>query len=68
LPFFFLGGMQAIIASFILSLNAHIQVGAAKSVITVRSWWKSGIEMMVVGIAVAIITYGLGVLFHVQVE
>jgi protein subunit release factor B len=28
---------------------AHFAVGAAKSLITVRSWWSSGLEMTVVG-------------------
>lgn len=65
-PFFFWGGMTAVVASFLLSLIAHFAVGAAKSIITVRSWWKSGMEMAVVGIIVAVVTYGLGVLFHVN--
>src|SRR5579883_560799 len=63
IPFFFLGGMSAVIASFVLSLVAHFAVGAAKSIITVRSWWKSGMEMMIVGVIVAVVTYGLGTLF-----
>ncbi len=66
IPFFFLGGMSAVIASFVLSLVAHFAVGAAKSIITVRSWWKSGMEMMIVGVIVAVVTYGLGTLFHVN--
>jgi VIT1/CCC1 family predicted Fe2+/Mn2+ transporter/rubrerythrin len=66
IPFFFTGGMKAIVISFIISLVAHFLVGAAKSVITVRSWWKSGLEMMMVGVLVAVVTYGLGVLFHVS--
>ena len=60
------GGMTAVVASFVLSLVAHFLVGAAKSLITVRSWWRSGFEMMVVGVIVAVVTYGLGALFHVQ--
>jgi VIT1/CCC1 family predicted Fe2+/Mn2+ transporter/rubrerythrin len=66
IPFFFLGGMTAVVTSFIVSLIAHFLVGAAKSAITVRSWWKSGMEMMIVGVIVAIVTYGLGVLFEVS--
>ena len=66
IPFFFTGGMTAVVASFVLSLVAHFLVGAAKSLITVRSWWRSGFEMMVVGVIVAVVTYGLGALFHVQ--
>ncbi len=66
IPFFFLTGMTAVITSFAVSLLAHFLVGAAKSIVTVRSWWKSGMEMMVVGIIVAIVTYGLGLLFQVK--
>jgi VIT1/CCC1 family predicted Fe2+/Mn2+ transporter/rubrerythrin len=66
IPFFFLSGMTAVITSFAVSLLAHFLVGAAKSIVTVRSWWKSGMEMMVVGIIVAIVTYGLGLLFQVK--
>lgn len=67
IPFFFTGGMTAVILSFVISLLAHFLIGAAKSIITVRSWWKSGLEMMAVGVIVAIITYGLGLLFHAEV-
>ncbi len=67
IPFFFLGGMTAVVTSFAISLLAHFLVGAAKSIVTVRSWWKSGMEMMAVGIIVAIVTYGLGLLFQVKV-
>lgn len=65
-PFFFTRGMTAVILSFLISLLAHFLVGAAKSWITARSWWKSGLEMMIVGVIVAVVTYGLGVLFQVQ--
>ena len=67
IPFFFLTGITAVIASFALSLIAHFVVGAAKSIVTVRAWWRSGLEMTIVGIIVAIVTYGLGVLFQVKV-
>jgi vacuolar iron transporter family protein len=66
IPFFFFGGMTAVIASFVISLVAHFLVGAAKSIVTVRSWWRSGMEMMIVGVVVAVVTYGLGLLFHVS--
>jgi len=56
--------MRAILISFSISLLAHFLIGAAKSIVTVRSWWKSGLEMMLVGVLVAAVTYGLGLLFH----
>jgi vacuolar iron transporter family protein len=63
IPFFFTVGMPAVIASFVISTLAHFAVGAAKSFVTTRSWWASGTEMTIVGIAEAAITYGLGLAF-----
>ena len=63
IPFFFTVGMQAVIASFIISTLAHFVVGASKSLVTTRPWWASGAEMTVVGIIEAAITYGLGLAF-----
>ncbi len=40
IPFFFMQGVPAVIAAAIISLAAHFAVGAAKSLITVRSWWS----------------------------
>jgi VIT1/CCC1 family predicted Fe2+/Mn2+ transporter/rubrerythrin len=62
LPFFFLQGIKAVIAAAIISLAAHFAVGAAKSLITVRSWWSSGFEMTVVGALEGAVTYGIGIL------
>jgi VIT1/CCC1 family predicted Fe2+/Mn2+ transporter/rubrerythrin len=61
-PFFFLQGVPAVIAAGIVSLAAHFAVGAAKSLITVRSWWSSGLEMTVVGAVEGAVTYGIGIL------
>ena len=62
IPFFFLQGASAIIAAAIVSLLAHFAVGAAKSLITVRSWWSSGLEMTIVGAIEGAVTYGIGIL------
>ncbi len=62
IPFFFLSGLDAVIAAAIISLAAHFAVGAAKSLITVRSWWSSGFEMTVVGAVEGAVTYGIGIL------
>ena len=61
-PFFFLNGVPAVIAAAVVSLIAHFAVGAAKSLITVRSWWASGTEMTVIGAVEGIVTYGIGIL------
>ncbi|MEY2565278.1 MAG: vacuolar iron transporter family protein [Verrucomicrobiota bacterium] len=63
IPFFFMSGINAVIASFIVSIAAHFAVGAVKSLITIRSWWASGFEMTMVGVIEAVVTYGLGVAF-----
>jgi len=62
IPFFFMQGLPAVITAAIVSLLAHFAVGAAKSLITVRSWWSSGMEMTVVGAVEGAVTYGIGVL------
>jgi VIT1/CCC1 family predicted Fe2+/Mn2+ transporter/rubrerythrin len=63
LPFFFASGYPAIIASFAISTLAHFGVGAAKTVVTGLSPWRSGAEMTIVGLGEALITYGLGLVF-----
>jgi VIT1/CCC1 family predicted Fe2+/Mn2+ transporter len=62
IPFFFMQGVPAVIAAAVISLIAHFAVGAAKSLITVRSWWSSGMEMTVVGAVEGAVTYGIGIL------
>jgi VIT1/CCC1 family predicted Fe2+/Mn2+ transporter len=59
-PFFFLSGYSAVIVSAAVSLVAHFAVGAAKSLVTVRSWWSSGFEMTFVGAVEGVVTYVIG--------
>ena len=68
IPFFFMSGVPAVLAAAAVSLVAHFAVGAAKSLVTVRSWWSSGLEMTLVGAAEGIVTYLIGIgLGHVGV-
>ena len=60
IPFFFMTGTSAVIAAATISLIAHFAVGAAKSLITVRSWWASGFEMTAVGAVEGAVTYAIG--------
>jgi VIT1/CCC1 family predicted Fe2+/Mn2+ transporter len=60
-PFFFMGGIPAVIVAAIVSLVAHFAVGAAKSLVTVRPWWSSGLEMTVIGAGEGIVTYVIGI-------
>src|SRR5271170_1188159 len=59
-PFFFSSGYTAVIISAVVSLAAHFAVGAAKSLVTVRSWWSSGAEMTLVGAVEGVVTYVIG--------
>jgi vacuolar iron transporter family protein len=63
IPFFFMTGIEAVLAAFTISIVAHFAVGAVKSLITIRSWWASGLEMTIVGVIEAAVTYGLGLAF-----
>src|SRR5881396_1461627 len=62
-PFFFMSGIAAVVWAFVISIVAHFAVGAVKSLITLRSWWASGLEMTIVGVIEAAVTYGLGLAF-----
>ena len=62
IPFFFMHGIPAVIAAAVVSLIAHFAVGASKSLITIRSWWASGMEMTIVGAVEGAVTYGIGLL------
>ncbi len=59
-PFFFSGGTTAIVLSFAFSMLSHFLVGAMRSVFTGRSLFRSGLDMFVVGLGVAIIGYYVG--------
>jgi VIT1/CCC1 family predicted Fe2+/Mn2+ transporter/rubrerythrin len=68
IPFFFARGYPAIIASFAISTLAHFLIGAAKTVVTGLSPWRSGGEMTAVGLGEAIVTYLLGLAFGPMVH
>ncbi len=60
IPFIFTTGTAAIVAAAIVSLIAHFLVGAAKSLVTLRTWWAAGLEMTVAGVLVGGATYLVG--------
>jgi VIT1/CCC1 family predicted Fe2+/Mn2+ transporter len=64
IPFFVLQGDVAVIWAGGISLAAHFVVGVLKSLVTLRSWWSSGLEMTAAGVLVGGVTYGLGVAFR----
>ncbi|MEP6690560.1 MAG: VIT1/CCC1 transporter family protein [Gemmatimonadaceae bacterium] len=59
-PFFFLTGVAAIITSFAVAMLSHFVVGAARSLFTGRGIFRSGFDMFVVGLGVAVIGYYVG--------
>lgn len=65
IPFLLAHGTPAIIASAVVSTLAHFGVGAAKTLVTNRPWFASGLEMTVVGVGMGLITYILGVVFKI---
>jgi vacuolar iron transporter family protein len=60
IPFMFTTGTVAIVAAAIISLVAHFLVGAAKSLVTLRTWWAAGLEMTLAGVIVGGATYLVG--------
>jgi VIT1/CCC1 family predicted Fe2+/Mn2+ transporter len=60
IPFMITTGTVAIIAAAVVSLIAHFLVGAAKSLVTLRSWWSAGLEMTLAGVIVGGATYLVG--------
>jgi VIT1/CCC1 family predicted Fe2+/Mn2+ transporter len=62
-PYLFMEPAHGVMASAIATVLVLFAVGAAKTVITSRSWWRSGLESMLTGIAAAAVTYGAGRLF-----
>ena len=60
IPFIFTTGTVAIVTAAVISLVAHFLVGAAKSLVTLRTWWSAGLEMTLAGVIVGGATYLIG--------
>jgi VIT1/CCC1 family predicted Fe2+/Mn2+ transporter len=54
-------GIPAVIVAAIVSLIAQFAVEAAKSLITIRSWWSGGFEMTWIGALEGAVTYVIGI-------
>ncbi|HTD82212.1 MAG TPA: VIT1/CCC1 transporter family protein [Gemmatimonadaceae bacterium] len=59
-PFLLWHGATAIVISFAVSMLSHFLVGAARSVFTGRGVFRSGFDMFVVGMGVALVGYFFG--------
>jgi vacuolar iron transporter family protein len=62
LPYLFVLPHLGIYISACTTVSALFGIGAAKTLITARSWWRSGLESMAIGIAAGIVTYSAGLL------
>jgi len=60
LSFLIWNGATAIVLAFAISMLSHWIVGAARSVFTGRSVFRSGLDMFVVGLGVAVVGYFVG--------
>ncbi len=59
-PFIVLPGSAAIWTSFIISMLSHLGVGAARSIFTGRNPLRSGLDMFIVGLGIAVLGYFVG--------
>ncbi|MFN2636451.1 MAG: VIT1/CCC1 transporter family protein [Gemmatimonadaceae bacterium] len=59
-PFLVWHGTTAIVISFSVAMLSHFLVGAARSVFTGRGVFRSGFDMFVVGVGVAVVGYFVG--------
>src|SRR3954465_9605802 len=53
-------GTTAVVIAFIVSMASHFLVGAARSIFTGRGVFRSGLDMFVVGLGVAVVGYFVG--------
>lgn len=67
IPFFFLGGMPAVLWSSALSAVGLFGIGAAITLFTGRNAWYSGLRQALFGLAAAAITFGIGKIIGVSV-
>jgi vacuolar iron transporter family protein len=66
LPFIFFSGQTAVWIGIAISMIGHFLVGASRAIFTGRPAIRSGLEMFVVGMGVALATYLLGLLIGVK--
>ena len=66
LPYFFWRGTLAILLSLVISAVGLFVIGAAITLMTGKSVWFSGTRQVLVGIAAAALTFGIGKLIGVS--
>ena len=66
-PFFFFGGLKAILLSTFLSACGLFLIGSSITLFTGKSVWHSGFRQVLFGLIAAAITFGIGHLIGVSV-
>src|ERR671914_707455 len=59
-PFLVFSGSTALVLAFAIAMSSHFLVGAARSIFTGRGNFRSGFDMFVVGLGVAVVGYLVG--------
>ncbi len=67
IPFFFLGGMKAVMVSTLMSAGGLFVIGGSITLFTGKSLWYSGFRQVLFGLLAAAITFGIGKLIGVSV-
>jgi len=65
LPFAFMEVNPAVITAATASIGCLFAVGASKAIFSRKSWVRSGIEMMVIGILASVATYAIGLVIPI---
>jgi len=63
LPYLFVEPRHGVVISAVATIVVLFVVGAAKTLITTRSWWRSGVESALTGAAAGAATFAAGSLF-----
>jgi len=61
-PFFFLSIKTSMLVALLVSAIALFLTGAVKAKLTVGSWKRAGMEMVIIGMLAAMAGYGIGIL------
>jgi len=67
IPFFFVGGIEAVIISTVFSGFGLFLIGASITLFTGKGVWYSGLRQVFFGLAAAAVTFGIGKLIGVSV-
>lgn len=66
-PFFFAGGLQAVLISTLLSAMGLFLIGASITLFTGKSLWFSGFRQVLFGLAAAAVTFGIGKIIGISI-